>query len=198
MGKIWLALFLFFAFTSGAYAQSTGNINGRVTDPAGAVIAGAAVTATDVGTGIGRSTVTDSSGQYTIPQLTPGMYNVKVAASGFANSEKDGETLVTATTLTVNFQMGLASTASKVEVTSEAPMVELTQSVVSDTLQTTEVQNLPILNRNFSGLITLIPSARPTATAANNKISLGGGIGLGGGTGRNGESRWTGSTSETT
>ncbi len=186
MGKIWLALFLFFAFTSGAYAQSTGNINGRVTDPAGAVIAGAAVTATDVGTGIGRSTVTDSSGQYTIPQLTPGMYNVKVAASGFANSEKDGETLVTATTLTVNFQMGLASTASKVEVTSEAPMVELTQSVVSDTLQTTEVQNLPILNRNFSGLITLIPSARPTATAANNKISLGGGIGLGGGTGRNG------------
>jgi len=186
MRNFCVAVVFLLAFASAAYAQSTGTINGRVTDPSGGVVPGATVTATNAGTGIARSTVTDSDGLYTIPELTPGTYNVKAAVGGFATLEKQGETLLTATTLTVNLELGLASTASKVEVTSEAPLVELTQSVVSDTLQATEVQNLPILNRNFSGLITLLPSARPTATPANNKISLGGGIGFGGGAGRNG------------
>jgi hypothetical protein len=186
MNKTWLALLLLFAISGGLHAQSTGTINGRVADPTGGVVAGANVTATNSGTGIARNTVTDSDGLYTIPALTPGMYNVKVELTGFAKAEKDNETLVTATTLTVNFDLGLATTASSVEVTSEAPMIELTQSLVSETLQTSEVQNLPILNRNFSGLITLVPSARPTLPTANGKIMLGGGIGFSGGAGRNG------------
>ncbi len=81
--------------------------------------------------------------------------------------------------------MGVATTTQRAEVTVEAPLVDTTQSFDSQTLQTTEVQSLPILNRNFSGLVTLVPSARPTATPANNKIALGGGLGFSGGAGRN-------------
>lgn len=191
--KIWFAVFLLFGLGRAASAQSMGTINGRVTDPAGALIPGATVTATNAGTGVARTTVSGSDGLFTISELIPGTYDVTVDKTGFAKTEKKGSTLVTGTTLTLDFALGVAGTAERVEVTTEAPMVDLTQSVVSGTLQTSEVQNLPILNRNFSGLVTLIPGARPTAAATNVKVAEGGGIGFGGSAGRAGAAQVDGS-----
>ena len=194
MKKIWLGLLLLFTFGQWGSAQSVGTINGRITDPSGAVIPGAAVTATNAGTGITRNTVTTAEGQYTIPSLTPGSYSVKVEAPGFAAMERKGATLITGTTLTVDFALNLASTSQSVEVTTAEQMVEVTQSSVSDTLRASEVQNLPILNRNFSGLVTLVPSARPSPPSSTAKISMGGGLGFGGSNGRNGVAEADGAT----
>jgi hypothetical protein len=70
-------------------AQSTtGRILGLVTDPSGAVVAGANVTVTDVQRGAKRTLVTDTSGQYVAPNLPPGLYTVRVEATGFKSAER--------------------------------------------------------------------------------------------------------------
>lgn len=180
-----IAVLLFFALSALSFAQSRGAINGRVTDPAGAVVVGANVTATNAGTGISRTTVTNSDGLYSFPQLDAGTYNIKVAAQGFAAATQQAITLVTDTILTRDFSLSVGSAQQEVVVTSEIPLVETTQSQVAGTLQTSEVQALPILNRNFSGMVTLVPGARPSQMTNSNKIGFGGGIAVGGGTGRN-------------
>ncbi len=72
----------------GAYAQSASSatITGQVVDPNGAVVVGATVTATNVANGVGRSVITTGSGNYTIPNLPPGTYDVKVEAKSFSPS----------------------------------------------------------------------------------------------------------------
>lgn len=186
MRRLCTMLLLVLGLCVSGSAQSTGTISGRVTDPTGAVVSGANIVATNTGTGTARNTVTSSEGEFNLPALTPGVYNVSVNATGFAKSEMANQTLVTGSTLTLNFTLNIGSSTQEVEVTSAAPLVELTESSVSDTLQTSEVQNLPILNRNFSGLVALVPSARPTPPSSVAKTSLGGGLGFGGGNGRNG------------
>ena len=178
---------LMFAMVVGvsAYAQSTATINGRVTDSAKGVVAGAAVTATNEATGVARNTLTNSEGLYTIPALEPGIYDVSVNMTGFAPSIKKGATLVTDTTLTFDFTLGVAGTAQQIEVLGETQMIETTQSEVSGSLQTSEVQNLPIINRSFTGLITLIPGARPGVIYNPTKVSMGIGMSVSGGNGRN-------------
>src|SRR5579863_1511313 len=82
-----LAVLLFCVSTCAAQTGSTGALTGTVTDPSGGVIAGAAVTATNIGTGQSRDTSTDSSGSYKFSLLTPGNYSVKFTAPGFKTSE---------------------------------------------------------------------------------------------------------------
>src|SRR5712692_2008018 len=82
-------------------AQSTGTITGRVVDSTGGAVAGSTLTATNTGTGVNRTTVTNSDGLYTIPSLQPGIYDVKAEMTGFNPSVKNGVTLITDTALTV-------------------------------------------------------------------------------------------------
>ncbi|OFW40449.1 MAG: hypothetical protein A3J28_16865 [Acidobacteria bacterium RIFCSPLOWO2_12_FULL_60_22] len=179
------AALLLLALSGPVFAQSRGTINGRVTDGTGAVVPRAAVTVTNTNTAVARNTVTNPEGLFSVAALPPGAYDVKVEMAGFAPSARQGVTLVTDTTLTLDFALGVAGTTEIVEVTGEAPLVETTQSGMSGALRTSEVESLPILNRNFMGLVTLVPGARPTTQANSNKIAFGGGIGFGGGTGRN-------------
>ena len=167
-----------------ALAQSTGSINGRVTDPGGAIIPGAAVTATNTSTGVSRNTLTNEEGLFNIPVLEPGAYDVVVTMSGFAPSTKK-VTLLTASTLTLSFDLGVAATQQEIQITGEAPLVETTQSQVSGSIRLTEVQNLPMLNRNFTGLVGLIPGARPAPVVNTSKTTMGNGMSFSGAGGRN-------------
>ena len=72
-----------FAFSYDLLAQTTGDIRGTVTDPSGAVVSGAVITATLKGEGAERKAATDSSGQYTMPTLPVGSYAVRITAPGF-------------------------------------------------------------------------------------------------------------------
>jgi protocatechuate 3,4-dioxygenase beta subunit len=83
LGTLLLAgLVLPFLLQTTASAQSTGSINGTVTDKSGAVIAGATVVVTDKQTGVSRSVTTDRAGAYAVPSLQPGTYSVKASESG--------------------------------------------------------------------------------------------------------------------
>ncbi len=183
--QVWLGALLYLALSGSAFAQSTGTINGRVTDATDAVVAGATVTVTSTTTAVARNAVTNGEGLYSIPALHPGVYDVKAEMTGFAPSVKKGVTLITDTTLALDFSLAVAGTTQQVEVSGETVLVETTQSEVSGSLRTSEVQNLPMLNRNFTGLVTLVPGARPAAIYNPTKQAMGAAMSIGGGIGRN-------------
>jgi len=159
------ALGLMFGFmillaSSSSFAQATGTFNGRVVDSGGGVLPGTTVSATARGTGTVRTAVTNAEGLYVITALNPGVYDVKAEIQGFAPAAKQGVTLVTDTTLTLDFTLGIAAQSESITVTSEAPLIETTEATASSNLQNEEVQELPMLNRSLGALIQLTPGAR--------------------------------------
>src|SRR5215813_739502 len=102
------------------YAQGSATIGGTVTDPQGAVVAGAKITATNLATGIDRSTASTSSGEYSL-SLPPGAYDLKVEAKGFTAGAARNVKLNVGDKQDFNFKLTLAGTKQTVEVTAEAP-----------------------------------------------------------------------------
>lgn len=185
MVRFSLLAFIVFLFAGSVFAQARGTISGRITDPAGAVVPGASVTVTNTGTSVSRNTTTNAEGLFSVAALDPGVYDLRVEKNGFSPATKAGVNLLSDTTLTVDFPLSVAGSTQQVEVAGDSPLVEITQSAVSGSLQTSEVQNLPILNRNWTGLVTLIPGARPAPAHNTTKTALGNSLSFGGGSGRN-------------
>src|SRR5262249_9802891 len=141
----------------------TGTINGRVVDQAEAVLPGVTVTVTNVNTGIVREAVSNAEGLYSVPGLEPGTYKVSAAMAGFATTTRDGVALSVTATITVDLNLGLAAIAENVTVAGASPVIEVTQSKVSSTIRTQEVQALPMLTRRFTQLMTMLPGAKEVA-----------------------------------
>jgi hypothetical protein len=162
--------------------QTTGQISGTIEDSTGAAIAGAQVSVTDPGTGFTRSTVTSGTGNYNLTFLPPGGYNLQVKASGFATLEQKNIVVAVGAALTVNHQLKPGAASEVVTVTEEAPMVQTSSSEIGGSVSPNEVKELPILDRNFASLMTLIPGVRqaegfdPTKTRVGN-VSINGGDG---------------------
>ena len=177
-----LCLALLTLATCLAGQQTTASINGTITDASGAVVPNAQITVTNPSTGFSRDTVSGSAGDYNLAFLTPGTYEMKVQAKGFATVQQKGITLLVGRAVTLNQVLKAGSATEVVEVSAAPPMIETTVSNVVGTVSPTEVSNLPILDRNFSGLETLIPGVRqaegfdPTKTRVGN-ISVNGGDG---------------------
>jgi carboxypeptidase family protein/TonB-dependent receptor-like protein len=158
---IGLMLWLIVVGTTGtAFAQATGTFNGRVVDDGGGVLPGTTVSATARATGVVRIAVTNDQGLYSITALNPGVYDVKAEIAGFGPSVREAITLVTDTTLTLDFTLGVAAQQETITVTGEAPLLETTEATASSNLQNEEVQELPMLNRSLGALIQLTPGAR--------------------------------------
>jgi hypothetical protein len=165
-----------------SYAQSasTATITGTVADPQGAVIAGAKVTATNVATAVGRSVNTTSTGNYTIPNLPPGTYNVKVEAAKFVAGEAKDFKLNVGDSRDLNFKLAVAGSSQTIEVTATAPMIETTKTDVSTSVTDLDMQKLP----NFSGGGgTVNDFAQLALTAPGVKSDTSGLTGPGGGMG---------------
>src|SRR4029077_19886262 len=81
--KFWVVFVLAGAMAVPAFSQTAGTISGLVTDPSGALVAGATVTVTNPGTNLARDTTSNGAGNYNFPDLPPGIYNVKAAHEGF-------------------------------------------------------------------------------------------------------------------
>jgi Carboxypeptidase regulatory-like domain/TonB-dependent Receptor Plug Domain/TonB dependent receptor len=174
------ALFLFLAGSAFVFAQATASITGRVVDPADAVVPNATVTVTNLATSVSRDAVTNAEGLYTVPALTPGNYGVKVQIQGFDTAQRNNVVLETGATLSVDFKMQVGTVQQTVEVGATAALVETTQSIGTSTIQQAEVDELPMVNRSLSSLMTLMPGAREVATAqaSRNAVSVAGGVGL--------------------
>ena len=133
-----------------ANAQTTtGSIIGTVVDPTRAVVANAAVTVTNVDTGIVTKTVTDSSGNYVVTPLPVGRYSVTVEASGFKKSVNAGITLNVQDRIGVNVSLEVGAVSDTVEVTGAAPKLQTDTSYLGQVVDSRQIIDLP-LNGRFS------------------------------------------------
>jgi hypothetical protein len=177
-----LSLFTCMLATCLVAQEVTSTLNGTITDSSGAVLPNAKVTITDAARGLSRDSVTGSAGDYNIPFIAPGTYDMKVEAKGFATVQQKGINFFSGKTLTINQSLKAGGANEVVEVSSAPPMIETTVSNSVGSVSPAEVSNLPIIDRNFSGLETLIPGVRqaegfdPTKTRVGN-ISVNGGDG---------------------
>jgi hypothetical protein len=153
-------------FAASAWAQlPTGAIRGRVVDPQGARIPGVTVTATQPDTGLVRSTVTNTEGEYRMGALPSGRYDVVAEISGFQRRTARID-LTLGQEAELDLSLGLAGTAEAVTVTAATPVVETTKSEVSRTIPGEVVQNLPLPGRNYLNLMLIVPGATTGGTGA--------------------------------
>lgn len=141
--------------------QITGSIRGTVTDPSGAVVQGAAVTAWQAETGLSRDTVTDRNGSYVILELPVGHYHLRTEAKGFQTYEQDGITLNVNETASVSPRLALGSEKQQVLVNADAELIEPTVTSMGKVVQQRELEDLPLNGRNFSQLGLLQPGVVP-------------------------------------
>jgi hypothetical protein len=139
------------------WGQSTGTIVGTVTDPSGAVIPGAKITATRVETGISQSTVTSSAGTYTIPNLGVGSYNITAEGGGFKPGTASGITLDVSQQRQVDFKLTVVGVESTVEVNAAPPLLNTMDGTIGGLVSEEQVQTLPLNGRNISGLVMMQP-----------------------------------------
>src|SRR5271167_2356789 len=123
--------------------ETTSAIAGQVADEAGALVPNAIVTITDRDTGLKRTTRTSSAGWFSLPQLKPGSYSVRVEAPGFAPQQYDRVIAALGQKQTVNFTLRVAQSYQTVEVTSEAPLINTANANTSTTLNAPALENLP-------------------------------------------------------
>ena len=159
--KYLISLFACMLVTASAYAQTTnGNIQGTVVDPSGATLV-ATVTARNLDTGLSLSTVTTDAGLYSLPNLPPGRYLVTVEAPNMKKYTREGVTVQTGSTVSLDIQMQLGSISEIVTVTSDASQLETATSDIGATVERTLVANLPLevsgTVRNPVQFITLVP-----------------------------------------
>src|SRR5580765_5030071 len=128
-----------------AQSASSAQVSGTIVDPQGAVVAGAKVTATNHATGAIRTAVTTSTGNYVIPNLAPGVYDVAVDAKGFAQGSTKDLVLTLGEQRDLGFKLGLAGSTESVEVTTTAPLIETTKTDVSSTVTGLDMERLPTL-----------------------------------------------------
>jgi outer membrane receptor protein involved in Fe transport len=148
-----------------AYAQVAGaTLTGTVKDPSGSGVPKAEVAIMDTGTGIAHNVVTDDSGFYSVPNLLPGAYQIRVTAQGFSTLHRTGITLTVGAQQTIDFIMQLGQLNQTVEVTTETPTVELTSSEISATVDATTVRELPLNGRSWVDLGSLQPGVNQPNT----------------------------------
>ena len=137
----------------------TGTITGSVTDVSGAVVAHAAITVTNVGTGIQKSFVTDQNGNFVASSLPYGTYVVMIRASGFAENKSQPVALNVGATVQLNLTLGVAASQESVQVNGTPTTVDTSSSVSGTTLDTNQVANLPINGRDVSEFLEVSPGS---------------------------------------
>ena len=158
-----------------ALAQTvTGSITGQVTDPSGAMVVRAQVTARNTSTGVTTSAQTNAAGVYTIRFLPIGTYTLAVDAKGFAPEQIAAFSLEIDQTAKINIAVKVATSAQTVEVNEVVhPILDTSDATLGNTLSTNEIQNIPLNGRNFSSLTLFQPGAvdtDPTGLTGNNAI----------------------------
>jgi hypothetical protein len=156
-----------------AYSQSaTGTISGTVTDSSGAVLPGAQVVILNEETGISRTLTTNEAGRYVAPALGLGAYRVTASIAGFQTSVRTGIVLTVGREAPVNFQLEVGAITQTVEVTGEAPLVEVTKGGLGTLVESQSIEELPLNGRDLAQLITLQTGA-VEYTAADNDLGAG-------------------------
>jgi hypothetical protein len=167
-----------------AQTANSGTITGVVKDEQGAVVPGATVKVTNIGTNSERTAVASGDGVYEISQLVPGVYKLEVEAPNFAKYEQQVTVNVLAR-VSVDPALKPAGAVAQVTVTAEnTPLIETTKTEVSGLVDQRQMESLPVNGRSFASLATLIPGATLEPSFDPTKARVGT-FSVGGSTGRN-------------
>lgn len=175
-----LVLGLFLACAGLAAAQTdvtTSRISGTVHDGEGAGLPGVTVEARNTETGLTQVAVTNEEGFYRILNLPTGLYSITATLEGFNPVTREDVRLIVGSTPTVNFTLVLGTVAETITVTtSEVPLVEVTNTSNSTTIQAEQIEAIPINGRDFKSLVLLTPETRLDSERGN--LSLAGQRGI--------------------
>ena len=144
---------------SSVWAQASAQISGTVKDQSGAVLPGVEVTATQIETGVARTTVTNETGSYVLPNLPVGPYKLEAALGGFRTFVQTGIVLQVNTSPVVNPVLEVGQVTEQVEVQADAALVETRSSSVGLVMEQQRIRELPLNGRNLGDLITLSGAA---------------------------------------
>jgi len=157
---------------AGLAQNATGSITGAVTDPNNEAIPSATVTVTSKATGAVRKVPTKGEGNYTVENLIPGEYEVRVESQGFVTQVQVLLVQVGAST-TGNFSMTIGATSQTIEVSGGAPVINTTDTVIGGVINRERVENLPLNGRSFLSIALLEPgvSVNYVATSGAGNVN---------------------------
>jgi Carboxypeptidase regulatory-like domain/TonB-dependent Receptor Plug Domain/TonB dependent receptor len=134
-----------------------GTLSGTITDPTGRALPQAQIVIKNVDTGVYRTVTTNTDGFYTAVNLLPGIYQITISAAGFNTETKSGITMNVGAQQTFDLTLHVGTVTHTVEVTTEAPAVQVTSSEISATVNATTVRELPLNGRSWTDLAALQP-----------------------------------------
>src|ERR1700677_3239198 len=170
-GLVWLSVLLCGTLRA---QNSYGSNVGTITDNSGAVVAGAAVTLTNIDTGDRRTATTNASGDYQFVNLPPGNYKVDVSATGFKHFTRTNVLVLVQGSTRVDATLELGDVNQTVEVSSQAPLLETQQATVGQAVAGRAVTELPLNGRDVYNLLALAPGVVPQGQALNgNPVTSG-------------------------
>jgi hypothetical protein len=141
-----------------------GTLSGTITDASGAVVPNAEVEIKNSATGIAKTVTSSTEGFYTAPNLLPGNYEVAVSAPGFNTAIKNGIVINVGSQPVFNLVLEVGVVVNRVEVSTDAPTVQLTSSEISATVNATTVRELPLNGRSWTDLAALQPGVETIQT----------------------------------
>jgi hypothetical protein len=154
-------------------AQTTnGSFRGTITDPSGAATPGAHLRVTNTNTGVTQEAVTNGSGEYVVPNVPPGVYDVRVSLQGFETLESKGITLLVNQNVTLDLSLKPGSLTQEVTVTGEAPLANTTNATVSHVITTDAIVQLPLNGRQFTQLTLLTPGTAPQGSGQQSFFEI--------------------------
>src|SRR5688572_11698591 len=150
-------------------AQSgNASLSGRITDPSGAIIIGAAVTVDNIATNVSVNTQTNNEGHYSLTGMIPGEYKVTIASAGFRTSNHDGITLRVGDRLALDVSLEVGSATERVTISAEAPLIRTEDAQSGLVIDNKRIQDLPQYNRDPLAFVFLAPNV--TGTSQNTFV----------------------------
>jgi len=157
-----------------ANAVDTARIRGTVTDPSGAVLPNVEVTAKNVDTGVVTTTTSNASGDYIFQNLVIGTYTVSATSSGFRRFEATGIVLHIDQDWVQPIKFVVGSSVETIEVQANSAQVNTTDMQLSHVIDTHQIMELPLIGRNFTGFILILPGVQASSDRFTNNFSANG------------------------
>ncbi|HEY4050576.1 MAG TPA: carboxypeptidase-like regulatory domain-containing protein, partial [Acidobacteriaceae bacterium] len=162
---------LWWSLATAAYAQgvgASGDIHGTAVDSSGAALPKVTIAVIDTQTGLQRTAVTDSAGQYHVARLTPATYDVTAGLSGFATDIRKGVVVEVGQAVLADFQLKVSSVATEIDVTAVPPVIETERGSQADTVPERYITDLPIDRRDYLTFSLLMPGVSNSNIIASN------------------------------
>lgn len=163
-------IFVFLAVVSCAISlnaqTSNGSVIGNVTDPSGGAVVGAKISATNLETGVIRTTTTDAQGDYRIESVIPGTYDISVSATGYETALHKGLVVSATTIVTSNVALKVGQTSEVIEVSADNASLNTDNGELAGTVSQVEIQNLPIASLSPYELALTLPGVNPSTQGA--------------------------------